>query len=69
MTVGTLPNGYTKSSPLPRVNPKARVNPRPEYRAQLALQAHAATQCQLLQCTFTPASKTGTKIIQNDQTL
>ena len=58
--VGTLPNGYTKSSPLPRVNPKPRVNLRlkvsqvkphsesPTYRAQLALQAFVATQSQLL---------------------
>ena len=48
--VGTLPNGYTKLSALPRVNPKSRVNPRlnvsqvkphdesPTYRSQLALQ-------------------------------
>jgi hypothetical protein len=55
--VGTLPNGYTKSSPLPRVNPKVRVNPRPEYRAQLALQAHAATQCQLLNRTILLANR------------
>ena len=64
LIVGTLlPNGYTKLSPLSRVNPKARVNPRlkasqvkphsesPTYRAQLALQAFAATQSQLLQRT------------------
>ena len=50
--VGTLPNGYIKSSPLPRVNPKVRVNHRSEYRAQLALQASTATQCQLLQRTI-----------------
>jgi hypothetical protein len=50
--VGTLPNGYTKSSPSPMVNPKVRINHRPEYRAQLALQAHTATQYQLLRRTL-----------------
>ena len=50
-SVGILPNGYIKSSPLPRVNPKVRVNPRlnvysktlyseyPKNIAQLALSA------------------------------
>ena len=59
--VGTLPNSYTKSSPLPRVNPKVRVNPRLKlshkmaqreslmYRAQLALYTLAAIQSQLTQ--------------------
>ena len=54
--VGTLFNGYINSSPLPRVNPKVRVNHRSEYRAQLALQASTATQCQLLQRTIQPAN-------------
>ena len=58
--VGTLPDGYIKSSPLSRVNPRPRVNTRlkvspkvpmdtsPTYRAQLALQAVTATQWQLI---------------------
>ena len=57
--VGILPNGYIKSSPLPRVTPKLKVNSRikvsptvskdtsPTYRAQLVLQTIPATQCML----------------------
>ena len=61
--VGTLLNGYIKSSPLPRVNFKPKVNPRikvsptvpkdtrPTYRVQLALQAITAAQCMLVRKT------------------
>ena len=58
--VGTLPNGYIKLVPLPRVDLRPRVNPRlkvfpkvpmdtnPTYRAQLVLQAVTSTQWQLV---------------------